>query len=110
MNTKKEKRLPLITPGEVLKEEFLVPLNLTPYRLAKDIETSATAIGQILAGTRAITPDMALRLSTYLGTTAKFWMNLQVNHDLKKAQIQSHKHRDITPYAKLQKTGGSIGT
>lgn len=103
MNTKKEKLLPLVTPGEILREEFLVPLGITPYRIAKDIHVSATAIGQILAGTRAISPDMALRLGAYLGTTAKFWLNLQSHYDLRKLERETPSRPVITPYAERLK-------
>ncbi|MBN8709583.1 MAG: addiction module antidote protein, HigA family [Verrucomicrobia bacterium 61-8] len=104
MRGKKEKLLPLVTPGEILREEFLVPLGITPYRIAKDIHVSATAIRQILAGTRAISPDMALRLGAYLGTTAKFWLNLQSHHDLRKLEREASTRPDITPYAERPKT------
>jgi addiction module HigA family antidote len=67
--------LPLVTPGEILREEFLSPLGLSAYRVAKDIGVSPTAIGQILAGARAIAPDMARRLGSYFGMTAEFWLN-----------------------------------
>ncbi|GAT34644.1 addiction module antidote protein, HigA family [Terrimicrobium sacchariphilum] len=103
MNTKKEKLLPLVTPGEILREEFLVPLGITPYRIAKDIHVSATAIGQILAGTRAISPDMALRLGAYLGTTAKFWLNLQSHYDLRKLERETPTYPVITPFAERLK-------
>jgi addiction module HigA family antidote len=103
MNTKKEKLLPLVTPGEILREEFLVPLGITPYRIAKDVHVSATAIGQILAGTRAISPDMALRLGAYLGTTAKFWLNLQSHYDLHKLERETPSRPAITPYAERLK-------
>ncbi len=103
MNTKKEKLLTLVTPGEILREEFLVPLGITPYRIAKDIHISATAIGQILAGTRAISPDMALRLGAYLGTTAKFWLNLQSHYDLRKLERETPTRPAITPYAERLK-------
>lgn len=83
------KTLPLVTPGEILKEEFLVPLGLTAYRVAKDLGVSPTAIGQILAGTRAITPDMALRLGSYFGMTAQFWINAQSHYDLRKLERES---------------------
>ena len=100
---KKEKLLPLVTPGEILREEFLVPLGITPYRIAKDIHVSATAIGQILAGTRAISPDMALRLGAYHGTTAKFWLNLQSHYDLRKLERETPRRPAITPYAERLK-------
>jgi addiction module HigA family antidote len=83
------KKLPLVTPGEILKEEFLAPLGLSAYRVAKDIGVSPTAIGQILSGARAITPDMALRLGSYFGMTAQFWINAQSHFDLRKLEASS---------------------
>lgn len=78
--------LPTVTPGEILDEEFLKPLAVTKYRIAKDIGISPTSVGQIVTGDRAITPDVALRLGAYFGTTAKFWLNLQIAHDLEKLE------------------------
>lgn len=75
------KKLPNIHPGEVLKEEFLDPLGITPYRLAKAIGVQPTRIGEICAGRRAVTADTALRLSRALGTTAGFWLGLQADYD-----------------------------
>ncbi len=77
-------KLSPVTPGEILKEEFMVPLGLTNYRVAKDIGISPTAVGQIVAGTRSLTPDTALRLGTYFGMTAQFWMNAQSQYDLRR--------------------------
>lgn len=86
-NTKKaEKLLPLITPGEILEEEFLIPMKISRYRVAKDLHVTPTAIGEIISGKRAITPEMALRLGAYFKMTAKFWLNLQANYDLRKLQ------------------------
>ena len=65
-----------IHPGEILREEFLIPLNITAYRLSKDTFLPQTRIGQILKGNRRITADTALRLSMYFGTSAKFWLGL----------------------------------
>lgn len=84
--TQKEKLLPLVTPGEILKEEFMEPLGLTNYRVAKDLGVSPTAIGQIVQGERAITADMALRLGAYLGTTPQFWLNAQALYELRKLE------------------------
>lgn len=72
----------LSTPGEILAEEFLRPLGISDYRLAKAMGVSATAVGEIIHGKRAISVAMAYRLSRALGTTAKFWLNLQRNYDL----------------------------
>ena len=75
-------RLPNIYPGDVLREDFLEPLGITPYRLAKRIGMDQTAIGEILSGKRSITANTALRLSRLFGTTAEFWLNLQASYDL----------------------------
>jgi addiction module HigA family antidote len=77
-------KLANIHPGEVLLEEFLIPMSITAYRLSKDIGIPQTRISQIIKGTRRITADTALRLSAYFGTTAKFWMGLQDDYDLEK--------------------------
>lgn len=76
-------RLPNIHPGEILQLEFLEPLNITPYRLSKDIGVPQTRISEILSGKRSITADTALRLSRYFGNSAQFWLNLQIQHDLR---------------------------
>lgn len=75
------KRLPNIHPGEVLKEEFLIPLGISQYRLAKAIGVQPIRISEICSGRRAITADTALRLSRALGTTTGFWMGLQADYD-----------------------------
>ena len=71
-----------VHPGEVLLEEFLKPLGVSQYRLAKDISVPPRRINEIVHGKRAITADTALRLSKYFGTTERFWLNLQVRYDL----------------------------
>jgi addiction module HigA family antidote len=76
------KRLAPVHPGEVLLEEFLTPMGVTQYRLAKDISVSARRINEIVHGERAITADTALRLSRYFGTSERFWLNLQADYDL----------------------------
>jgi len=68
-------------PGEILQEEFLRPMGITPYRLAKDIGVQQGRIGEIIAGTRAITVDTGLRLSRYFGMSDEFWTGLQLDHD-----------------------------
>ena len=67
---------------EVLSEEFLIPLNISAYKLAKDIEISQTRVSQIIKGNRRITADTALRLSKYFGNSAKFWLGLQDDFDI----------------------------
>jgi antitoxin HigA-1 len=71
-----------IHPGEILLEEFLQPLNLSQYRLAKDLSVSPRRINEIVHGKRAITADSALRLARYFETTDRFWINLQTRYDL----------------------------
>jgi addiction module HigA family antidote len=75
-------RLAPIHPGEVLDEEFLAPLGISQYRLAKDISVPPRRINEIVLGTRGISADTALRLARYFGTTDRFWLNLQARHDL----------------------------
>jgi len=75
-------KLANIHPGEVLLEEFLTPLNITAYRLSKDIDIPQTRVSQIIKGRRRITADTALRLSYYFGNSAKFWLGLQDDFDL----------------------------
>jgi len=75
-------KLKNIHPGEILSEEFLVPLKITAYKLAKDIEISQTRVSEILKGNRRITADTALRLSKYFGNSAKFWLGLQDDYDI----------------------------
>jgi addiction module HigA family antidote len=75
-------KLKNIHPGEVLSEEFLKPLNITAYKLAKDIEIPQTRVSEIVKGNRRITADTALRLSKYFGNSAKFWLGLQDDFDI----------------------------
>jgi addiction module HigA family antidote len=74
-----------IHPGEVLLEEFLIPMNLTPYRLAKDLLVPLPRINDVVRGKRSITADTALRLGAYFGLPAQFWMHLQADYDLRLA-------------------------
>jgi addiction module HigA family antidote len=76
-----------IHPGEILNEEFLVPLHLSAYKLAKETLMPQTRISEILKGKRRITADTALRLSKYFGTSAKFWLGLQNDYDLEEERI-----------------------
>jgi addiction module HigA family antidote len=77
--------LPPIHPGEQLREEFMVPMGLTAYRLAKDIGVPVTRIQEIVAERRSITGDTALRLARYFATTAEFWLNMQRDFELESA-------------------------
>lgn len=82
-----EDRLPPVHPGEVLLEDFMKPLGLSQYRVAKDIGVPALRISQIVNGKRAITADTAMRLARYFGTSAVVWLRLQARYNLEKAQI-----------------------
>jgi antitoxin HigA-1 len=80
------KKLENIHPGEVLMEEFLLPMEISAYRLSKDLDIPQTRISQILKGKRRITADTALRLSSYFGNSAKFWLGLQNDYDIEEEQ------------------------
>ena len=73
---------PPVSPGEILREEFLEPLGITPYRLARDVHVTPTRIHEILNAKRSISADTAQRLGRYFGTTAAFWLNMQTRYDL----------------------------
>jgi antitoxin HigA-1 len=95
-------RIPTPTVGEILREEFLEPLGLTAYRLAKGLNVSTTTVLDILNGKRKITVDTALRLSKYFGNSAKFWLSLQNDIDLRIRAENPHK--DIDKIHPLQRT------
>lgn len=78
------KKLPPIHPGEILDLEFLKPLGVSQYRLAKDISVPPRRINEIVKGNRSITANTALRLARYFGTSERFWLNLQSHYDLEK--------------------------
>ena len=75
------RKVPYPSPGEILLEEFLVPMGITQYRLAKEIGVQQRRIGEVIAGTRAITPDTGLRLSRFFGLNDGFWTGLQSDYD-----------------------------
>lgn len=79
-------RLPPVHPGEILLEDFMKPLGLSRYRVAKDIGVPTLRISQIVRGQRAVTADTALRLGRYFGTSANIWLGLQADYDLEVAQ------------------------
>ncbi len=83
-----EERLPPVHPGEVLLEDFMKPMGLSQYRLAKDIGVPALRISQIVNGKRAVTVDTAMRLARYFGTSAMVWLRLQVRYELEVAEEQ----------------------
>jgi len=96
-----EERSEPIHPGEILLEEFLKPMELSQYRLAKDINVSPRRINEIVHGKRAISADTALRLSRYFGMSERFWMNLQGRYDLEmeKDRLQGRLEKEVRVYA-----------
>ncbi len=80
-------KLKNVHPGEVLLEEFLIPFNITAYKLSKDINIPQTRISEIVKGNRRITADTALRLSKYFGNSAKFWLGLQNDFDIEEETL-----------------------
>ena len=84
-----QNRMRPIHPGEILREEFLVPLNMSAHALALELKVAAPRINDIVRERRAVTPNTALRLARYFGTTPDFWLNLQTAYDLKIAQRES---------------------
>lgn len=90
----------LPTVGEILYEEFLEPLQITPYRLAKNLGVSTSTILDIVHGKRKLTVEMALRLSKYFGTTSKFWLNMQNELDLRETEKKLAKELNKIPSCK----------
>jgi addiction module HigA family antidote len=92
------KKLKNIHPGEILQEEFLLPLGLSAYKLSKDVGIPQTRVSEIIKGNRRVTADTALRLSRYFGNSAKFWLGLQDDFDieeeeqLKLKELESIEH------------------
>jgi addiction module HigA family antidote len=100
--SKKHAKLPPIHPGEILREEFLVPLTLTANRLATEIHVAATRVSEIAHGRRSITAETALRLGRFFGTTAEFWIRLQGQYDLETAEdrIAAVVRQQVKPLAR----------
>jgi antitoxin HigA-1 len=96
-------KLTPIHPGEILQEEFLRPLGLSQYRLAKDVSVPARRINEIVRGARAVTADTALRLARYFGTSERFWFNLQAQYDLEveKDRLGERLQREVHVLARL---------
>ena len=92
-------RIPDVTPGEILSEEFLEPMSITAYRLAKDTNMPATRISEILKGRRRITADTALRLSAYFGNSAEFWLGIQDEYDLRLERTKIQDDLKKIPHA-----------
>ena len=94
------KKLEPITPGEILLEEFMKPMNITQAQLARDIHVPPNRISQIIRGKREITADTALRLGKYFGIEPEFWLNLQVRYNMKvaKANLEKKIEKEVRPY------------
>jgi addiction module HigA family antidote len=90
-----------VLPGEILLEEFLQPMGISQYRLAKEISVPQRRIGEIVRGKRTITADTALRLGRYFGMEAQFWLNLQTRYDLLRAEEELYERleNEVTPHA-----------
>ena len=101
LSTTTERRLDPVSPGEMLLEEFLKPLGMTNYRLAKEIRVPAQRIGEIIAGRRAITADTDLRLCRFFGLSEGWWLRLQADHDTRHAKAAMAKElARIKPWKK----------
>jgi len=94
-------KMPPVHPGEILQEDFLTPLKISQYRLAKDISVPARRINEIVHGKRAITADTALRLARYFGSSEHLWLNLQARYDLEveKDRLGDRLDREVSARA-----------
>ncbi len=94
------KKIKNIHPGEILNEEFLIPMGITAYRLAKETFIPQTRISEIIKENRRITADTALRFSKYFGTSAKFWLGLQNDYDLEEEKY--HKKKELAQISSIK--------
>ena len=101
----KNKQLPSIHPGEILIEEFLEPMGISQYRLAKDISVPPRRINEIVHGKRSITADTALRLGRFFGMSPQFWLNLQTHYDLEVTEDLLEDRLDEEVHALQVQTG-----
>ena len=97
------KKLTNIHPGEVLLKEFMKPYNISAYRLAKSLEIPQTRISQIIKGKRRITADTALKLSSFFGNSAQFWLGLQNDYD-----IENERNRHSVMFQRIRETGKQL--
>ncbi len=97
-----EERIPNVHPGEILREEFLNPMGISAYRLAKETQMPATRVSEIINERRGITADTALRLSSFWGTSAEFWLGLQNEYELRETLALKEKElKKIKPYQSI---------
>ena len=92
------KKLNNVHPGEILHKDFLEPMKITPYALAKAIGVDQTRISQLIKGKRSFSADTALRLSKFFETSAEFWLNAQVRYDLEEEREHNDKYLSIAPF------------
>ncbi len=95
------KRLKNVLPGEILLEEFLIPLEISQYRLSKDLEIPQTRISEIIKGNRRISADTAVRLSAYFGNSAKFWLGIQDDYDIENEM--NNKSNEVKRITRIRK-------
>jgi addiction module HigA family antidote len=95
------KKIKAVIPGEILEEEFLIPLGISAYKLAKDINISATRISEIIRGKRRITVDTALRLSKYFGNSVEFWIGMQNDYEIR--QERDILEKELSKIKRLEK-------
>lgn len=100
-------KMPPVHPGEILAEDFMKPLGISQYRLAKAMNVYPRRINEIVQGKRAITADTALRLARFFGTSPEVWLNLQAHYDLALARdaLEEVVTREVTPYLSLRQAG-----
>jgi antitoxin HigA-1 len=98
----REDKMAPVHPGEILLEDFMKPLGLTQYRLAKEMNVYPRKVNEIVQGKRAITADTALRLARFFGTSPEVWMNLQAHYDLEVARddLDERVEREVVPFAR----------
>ncbi|MDD5036062.1 MAG: HigA family addiction module antitoxin [Methylococcaceae bacterium] len=101
-----EPKLPPIHPGEILREEFLIPLNLSSAELAHDINIAPSIVNEVIGGARPISPDTALRLSRYFSLSERFWMNLQARYDIEieKDRLSDTLEKEVCVYTRRHST------
>lgn len=106
---KKEKLIPLTTPGEILKEEFIDALDLSDNEVAKGLGVSHSRLSEIIHGKRSITVDTAIRLSRFFGTTPEFWLNYQNYYSLQKEKALNYqKFMAIKPFSRKKKANEKV--
>jgi addiction module HigA family antidote len=105
-----EERMPPVHPGEILLEDFMKPMGITQYRLAKGMNVYPRKINEIVQGKRAITADTALRLARFFGTSAEVWMNLQSHYDLEVArdELEERVEQEVVPYPRPEQPTAAL--